>query len=95
MARTLSAQVAATVRPWGLLTAIALGYAAYTLHTGLPEHSRHLAPRPSIVLPSLPPLRARVLEAPRTVLKCVLDGTVTYSDQPCPADPQADVLLLR
>jgi len=91
MARTLSAQVAATVRPWGLLTAIALGYAAYTLHTGLPERSRHAAPRPPLVLPSLPLFRAPAVEAPRTVRKCVEDGVVTYSDRACPS---ADVLLL-
>ncbi|MCG2594572.1 hypothetical protein LZ009_17480 [Ramlibacter sp. XY19] len=86
MARTLSAQVAATVRPWGLLTAIALGYAAYTLHTGMPERTRHIAaPR----LPSLSSLQ--LPEAPRFVLKCLQDGVVTYSDRPCPS---ADVLLL-
>lgn len=89
MAHTLSAQVAETVRPWGLLAAIALGYAAYTLHTGLPDRVRHAAPR--AVLPSLQLLRTPVLAAPRLVLKCVQDGVVTYSDQPCPA---ADVLLL-
>ena len=89
MAQTLSSQVAETVRPWGLLAAIALGYAAYTLHTGLPDRIRHAAPRP--VLPSLQLLRTPVFEAPRLVLKCVQDGVVTYSDQSCPA---ADVLLL-
>lgn len=91
MARTFSAEVAAAVRPWGLLAAIALGYAAYTLHTGLPERAHRVAPR--IALPALQ-LPAPVPALPRTVLRCVQDGTVTYSDRPCANDPAPDVLLL-
>jgi hypothetical protein len=91
MARTFSAEVAATVRPWGLLTVIALSYAAYTLQSDLPERIKHVAPR--ITLPSVH-LRAPVLEIPRTVVKCVQGGTVTYSDRPCDPDTLFDILLL-
>ena len=81
MTHTLSSEAAAIVRPWGLLTAIALGYAAYTLATDLPERAtRPLTPR--ITLPKVE-LRLPTFQVPRTIVKCVQDGTVTYSDVPC------------
>ena len=80
MTHTLSSEVATVVRPWGLLTVIALGYAAYTLHTGWPEPVTRPAPR--ITLPKMQ-LAVPAADAPRTVVKCVQDGTVTYSDVPC------------
>ena len=80
MTHTLSSKAADIVRPWGLLTAIALGYAAYTLATDMPE--RTTRPVPRITLPKVE-LRLPTFEVPRTVVKCVQDGTVTYSDVPC------------
>jgi hypothetical protein len=91
MAQTFSSQVAATVRPWGLLTAIALTYAAYTLSTGAPERMHRIAPRTA--LPAVH-LRLPVLTMPHTVVKCVQDGTTTYSDRPCAPDTIFDILLL-
>jgi hypothetical protein len=89
MTRTLSSEAAAIVRPWGLLTAIALTYAAYTLHTGWPERVARSTPR--IAMTSVQ-LRLPMLEIPRTIVKCVQDGTVMYTDHPC--DTLFDVILL-
>lgn len=89
MAQPFSSEAAAIVRPWGLLTAIVLGYAAYTLHTGWQD--RIPRPTPRIALPTVQ-LRMPPLEAPRTVIKCVQAGSVTYSDLPC--DTLFDVLVL-
>jgi hypothetical protein len=91
MARTFSAEVAATVRPWGLLTVIALTYAAYTLQADLPARIKHAAPR--VTLPAVQ-LRTPLLTLPRTVITCVQDGTVTYSDRPCAPNTLFDVLVL-
>ena len=80
MTHTLSSEAAAIVRPWGLLAAIALSYAAYTLYTDSPERTTRITQR--ITLPKVE-LRLPKLEVPRTVVKCVQDGAVTYSDVPC------------
>jgi hypothetical protein len=85
MAHTLPSEVATIIRPWGLLTVIALGYAAYTLQ---PEQITRSAPR--FTSPAAQ-LRAPLPAIPRSVVKCVQDGTVTYSDRPC--DTLFDVLL--
>ena len=93
MARTFSAEVAATVRPWGLLTVIALTYAAYTLQTDLPARVKQDA-APRVTLPTVQ-LRTPLLTLPRTIVMCVQDGSVTYSDRPCAPDTLFDVLVLR
>ena len=93
MARTFSAEVAATVRPWGLLTVIALTVArAYALPNRSTARIKHAAPRVR-----RPPRATAhtLLTLPRTIVMCVQDGSVTYSDRPCAPDTLFDVLVLR
>jgi hypothetical protein len=96
-APSIRRQAAAIVRPWGLLAAIALGYVAYTVHTGWP------APPHGTSVPAAPQASARppqphalqsLLIAPRLVLKCTSAGSTTYTDVPCAADADPEAVLL-
>lgn len=94
-AASIARQAARIERPWGLLAAIALGYAAYTLHTGWPP-----PPDTPAVSAAAPPTSApatqlhALLLAPRLVLKCTRAGVTTYTDTPCAADADPEALLL-
>lgn len=95
-AASISRQAARIERPWGLLAAIALGYAAYTLHTGWPlPPSASAAPAATAPHASVPTTRRHaLLLAPRLVLKCTRAGMTTYTDAPCAAGADPEALLL-
>lgn len=94
---SISTQVAAAVRPWGLLTLLLLAYAGYTIHDAWQPTRRaiaRLATIEQIALPPLPDLLPLRLEAPRLVLKCMTPAGTTYSDSSCDPGDDAEALLL-
>ena len=94
---SFSADLATILRPWGLLTFVLLAYAGYTIHDAWRPTQRaiaRLATLPQIAMPPLQQLLPLRLQAPRLVLKCMADGTITYSDNSCDAGEDAEAILL-